>query len=136
MSAFEPELVAKDEHDHTFRLNGTVFTCRPSMTAVEYARWQDTFQKDEVDPDVSWETLIQHRLDFIAELLEPGQEEAWAGVVSDRTRPLSSHGLDQLMQFALAQATGRPFVKQPDSGGSSATTGTSSTGASPSTEAT
>ena len=134
MSAFEVETVARDENERSFKVNGILFRVRPAMSTLKFAEFEDEHLRLMSTDDFNGVEIVKLRQQFVADQLENGQVDQWHQVLNDPTNPVNLTQLEQITNFVIRVVTGRPFERPADSGGSSATTSTTSTGGSPSTE--
>jgi hypothetical protein len=132
MKDFGAEQIATGGEERGFKVNGTLFRLKPSMAALRVAAFDDAITGDHTSVE-----YVQIMQTFVAEALEPGQEDAWqAANDPNAALPLNLFQIEEIVKHTRVMLGGRPFENSPDSGGTPETTGTISTDASPSPEAT
>lgn len=127
MKDFDIIRAEKLNADRTVKLGGEVLTFRPSVPADLLAEWWDSEHESEVEALAATDQ-------FILQLLEPGQEDAWKRVRSpDQEIPVTNADLREFVLHVLAVMSGRPIERSSDSTGTRSATGTESkeTGSSP-----
>jgi hypothetical protein len=129
---FGAEQIATNSEERGFKVNGVLFRLKPSVAALKVAEFDDAITGDHTSVE-----YVQIMQAFVADALEPGQEDAW-NTHNDpgSATPLSLYQIEEIVKHTRVMLGGRPFENSPDSGGTPETTGTTSTDASPSPEAT
>lgn len=129
MKDFDAERIVRPDEERSFKVNGTVFNVRPTMAALTIADFEDAYFSEVITGRESVELLQS----FIQAALVTGQEKEWKKACDPKNEmPLSIGQLEMISNHIRVAVSGRPFMRQPDSGGSPETTGTTSTAGLPS----
>lgn len=125
MKNFDTDRVHRAERDRSFQIAGETFTYRPSVAPEVMASWNEAVTGEVTLGEREWLKLYD---DTILGLLEPGQEEKWLAVRSaDLELPINLSDLSSLMEWLLAEQSGRPTVQPSESSQTDGRTGTEST---------
>jgi hypothetical protein len=121
---FDTDRIHRAERDRSFTIGGETFTYRASIPPEDLAEWNEAVSGEKELGERGWITLYD---DTILRLLEPGQDEKWRAARSDETLPLNLGDMRGLMEWLLAEQSGRPTGQSSASTNGGGTTGTSST---------
>lgn len=125
MKNFDELRVHRSERDRSFQIGGETFTYRPSVAPEVMASWNEAVTGEVALGEREWLKLYDAT---ILGLLESGQEEKWAAVRAPGVAlPINLADLSTLMEWLLAEQSGRPTERPSDSTQTDGPTGTEST---------
>ncbi len=123
MRNFDEVRAEREGLDREFQIGGEQFKCRAYVAPQPFWEILESLSKGDRE---FWATLDAV---YPSELLEPGQEEAWARL-RDRKNPKAPSVRDMIdvTNFVTEVISGRPTVPSSVSSGTPPTNGTASTG--------
>jgi len=125
MKNFDEERQHRAERDRSFTIGGETFTYRASVAPEKMAAWNEAVTGEVSLGERKWLELYD---ETILGMLEPGQEEKWASVRNpDLDVPINLRDLTDLMEWLLAEQSGRPTESPSDSSETAGETATDST---------